>query len=287
MRPSVRAATAATIIVAAGAALAWRALWHEPRRGRLRRRTLRLPRWPDELAGLRVAVISDLHAGAPHVDEARIARLVAAVNRRRPDLVVLLGDFVDPDVKLGSPVTAEAVAERLAALRAPHGVIAVLGNHDWRYGGPGVAAALRAGGIEVLENAAVRAGPLWVAGLADIRTRVPDVDAALEAALADVPARAPVLLLSHDPDVFPSVPERVALTLSGHTHAGQVAIPRLRRGAIPSRYGERFARGHVMEDGRHLFVTAGVGTTGWPIRLLAPAEVVLLELHGDQRGSVR
>ena len=96
-----------------------------------------------------------------------------------------------------------------------------------------------------------------------------------------------MLLLSHDPDVFPSVPERVALTLSGHTHAGQVAIPRLRRGAIPSRYGERYARGHVIEDGRHLFVTAGVGTTGWPIRLLAPAEVMLLELHGDQRGSVR
>jgi predicted MPP superfamily phosphohydrolase len=287
MRRRAHAATAATIVATAGAALAWRALWHEPRHGRLRRRTLRLPRWPGELAGLRVAVISDLHAGAPHVGEARIARLVAAVNRRRPDLVVLLGDFVDPEVKLGSPVTVEAVAGRLAALRAPHGVIAVLGNHDWRYGGPRVAAALRAGGIEVLENAATRAGPLWVAGLADVRTRVLDVEIALHAALAEVPAGAPVLLLSHDPDVFPSVPERVALTLSGHTHAGQVAIRRLRRGAIPSGYGERYASGHVVEDGRHLFVTAGVGTTGWPVRLLAPAEVVLLELRGDQRGSAR
>ncbi len=283
MRRSAQPATAATMVVVAGAALAWRALWHEPRHGRLRRRTLRLPRWPDALAGLRVAVISDLHAGAPHVDEPRIARLVAAVNRCRPDLVVLLGDFVDPEVKLGSPVTVEAVAGRLAALRAPHGVIAVLGNHDWRYGGPRVAAALRAGGIEVLEGAAVRAGPLWVAGLADVRTRVLDVEVALGAALADVPAGAPVILLSHDPDVFPSVPERVALTLSGHTHAGQVAIPRLRRGAIPSGYGERYAHGHVVEDGRHLFVTAGVGTTGWPVRLLAPAEVMVLELRPDRR----
>jgi uncharacterized protein len=284
MRSSVRAATAAATIAAAGAALAWRALWHEPRRDRLRRRTLRLARWPAELAGVRVAVISDLHAGAPHVDEPRVARLVAAVNRSRPDLVVLLGDFVDSHVKLGSPVTPEAVAGRLAALRARLGVVAVLGNHDWRRDGPRVAAALRACGIEVLENDAARAGPLWVAGLADARTRIADVAAALGAALAGVPDGAPVLLLSHDPDVFPSVPDRVALTLSGHTHAGQVAIPRLRRRAIPSRYGERYAGGHVVEGGRHLYVTAGVGTTGWPVRLLAPAEVVLLTLRPAQRG---
>jgi predicted MPP superfamily phosphohydrolase len=284
MRSSVRAATAAATVAAGGAALAWRALWHEPRRDRLRRRTLRLARWPAELAGVRVAVISDLHAGAPHVDEPRVARLVAAVNRSRPDLVVLLGDFVDSHVKLGSPVTPEAVAGRLAALRARLGVVAVLGNHDWRRDGPRVAAALRAGGIELLENDAVRAGPLWVAGLADARTRIADVAAALGAALAGVPDGAPVLLLSHDPDVFPSVPDRVALTLSGHTHAGQVAIPRLRRRAIPSRYGERYARGHVVEGGRHLYVTAGVGTTGWPVRLLAPAEVVLLTLRPGQRG---
>jgi predicted MPP superfamily phosphohydrolase len=284
MRRSVRAATAATLAAAVGAALAWRALWHEPRHGRLRRRTLRLPRWPAELSGLNVAVISDLHAGAPHVGEPRLARLVAAVNRCRPDLVVLLGDFVDPHVKLGSAVTPEAAAGRLAALRARHGVVAVLGNHDWRNDGTRVAAALRAGGIEVLENAAVRAGPLWVAGVADARTRIADVAAALGAALADVPQGAPVLLLSHDPDVFPSIPDRVALTLSGHTHAGQVAIPRLRRGAIPSRYGERYAHGHVVEGDRHLYVTAGVGTTGWPVRLLAPAEVVLLALRPGQRG---
>src|SRR5687767_7890820 len=102
MQHPVRVAAAIAAVAAAAAALAWRALWHEPRHGRLRRRTLRLPRWPTELSGLRVAVISDLHAGAPHVDEARLERLVAAVNRRRPDLVVLLGDFVDPTVKLGT-----------------------------------------------------------------------------------------------------------------------------------------------------------------------------------------
>ena len=135
--------------------------------------------------------------------------------------------------------------------------------------------ALSGVGIEVLENRAVRAGDLYVAGLADLRSRRPDLPTALE----DVPADAPVILLAHDPDVFPFVPDRVALTLSGHLHGGQVAIPILRLPAIPSRYGERYARGHVVEDGRHLYVTSGLGTSGLPLRLFRPPEIVILELR--------
>jgi uncharacterized protein len=88
-----------------------------------------------------------------------------------------------------------------------------------------------------------------------------------------------VVLLSHDPDVFPYVPDRISLTVSGHTHGGQIAIPWLRRPAIPSRYGERYAGGHVIEDGRHLYVTSGLGTSGLPLRLMAPPEVVVLALR--------
>jgi predicted MPP superfamily phosphohydrolase len=256
------------------AAVAWRALWQEPRSDRIRERTLALERWPGALAGLRVAVISDLHAGAPHVDAERLRRLVRAVNRRAPDLVVLLGDFVDPDVHGGSPLRAETVAGALGDLRARLGTFAVLGNHDWRNGGERVAWVLRAAGITVLENDAAPAGPLTVVGLADARERRPDV----AGALAGVPGDTPVIVLSHDPDLFPLIPDRVALTLSGHTHGGQVAVPWLRRPLIPSRFGERYARGHVVEDRRHLYVTSGVGTTGWPVRLLAPSEAVILAL---------
>jgi predicted MPP superfamily phosphohydrolase len=272
-RPGRRAAAAG----AAGglaAAVAWRALWQEPRSDRVRERTLALERWPPELAGLRVALVSDLHAGAPHVDAARLRRLVAAVNRRAPDLVVLLGDFVDPNVHGGSPLRAEAVAEALAGLRARLGTFAVLGNHDWVNGGERVARALRAAGITVLENDAAPAGALTVVGLADARERRPDV----AGALAGVPDDTPVIVLSHDPDLFPRIPERVALTLSGHTHGGQVAVPLLRRPLIPSRFGERYARGHVVEDARHLYVTSGFGTTVWPVRLFAPPEAVILAL---------
>jgi predicted MPP superfamily phosphohydrolase len=126
----------------------------------------------------------------------------------------------------------------------------------------------------VLENEALRAGDVWLAGVEDTRHRSPDVEEALGA----VPDGAPVILLSHDPDLFPKVPDRVALTVSGHLHGGQVGVPLVRRRFIPSRFGERYARGHVVEDGRHLYVTAGFGTTGWPVRLLAPPEVVILRL---------
>ena len=93
-----------------------------------------------------------------------------------------------------------------------------------------------------------------------------------------MPPGEPVLVLSHDPDAFPHVPARAALTLSGHLHGGQVAIPLLRRPAIPSWYGERYARRHVVEGGRRLYVSSGLGTSGLPVRLLAPPEVVLLTL---------
>jgi len=131
----------------------------------------------------------------------------------------------------------------------------------------------------VLENDALAieapGGRFHVAGLADLRNRRPDVGAAL----ARVPPGEPVLMLAHDPDLFPLVPERVALTVAGHTHGGQVALPYVRRPFIPSYFGERFARGHVVEHGRHLVVGAGLGTSGAPIRLLAPPELLVLELH--------
>jgi uncharacterized protein len=272
--PRPRTAAAAAAGAAAAAAVAWRALWHEPRSGVVRERDLALPRWPDALAGLRVALISDLHTGAPHVDEERLERLVAAVNARRPDLVLLLGDYIAPAVRFGSVVEPPAVATRLGALRAPRGVVAVLGNHDWHNDGPGMRAALRAAGIPVLENDARDAGGLWVAGVEDARYCSPDPARALR----DVPGDAPVIVLSHDPDVFPTVPGRAALTVSGHLHGGQVGVPVVRRPFIPSRFGERYAAGHVVEDGRHLYVTTGIGTTGWPVRLFTPPEAIVLRL---------
>jgi len=254
--------------------LVW-AAWVEPRRLVVRRRTLRLPRWPAELDGLRVALVSDLHAGAPQVGPRAVARVVRAVRRRRVDLVLLLGDFVDPDGTLARPVAPEDVAAALAPLRG----VAVLGNHDWATDGARVAHALRAAGTTVLEDDAVavelRGTRLWLAGLADATERSPDVGEALR----DVPDGEALLVLSHDPDLFPRVPARAALTVSGHTHGGQVNLPGLKARMIPSRFGDRYARGHVVEGGRHLYVTSGVGTSTHPVRFGRPPEVVVLTLR--------
>ena len=259
---------------AAAAAAVW-ALLVEPRRLVVRRETIRSPRWPSGREPLRLALVSDLHTGGPHVDAERVARIAARVNREEPDAVLLLGDFVDHEVTLGDDVAPEPVARALGSLRAPLGTFAVLGNHDWRFGGERVTAALERAGIRVLENDAARAGDVWFAGVGDARMRLADPDAAL----ADVPDGEPVVLLTHDPDVFPAVPGRVALTVAGHLHGGQVGIPLLRRRVIPSRHGERYARGHVEEGGRHLYVTQGVGESSHPFRLAAPPEIVLIELR--------
>jgi predicted MPP superfamily phosphohydrolase len=158
----------------------------------------------------------------------------------------------------------------------------VLGNHDWSVDGTRVRDALRDGGIRVLENEATALhDDLFVAGLADPYHR--DVD--VEAALADVRHDATVLLFSHDPDLFPRVPERVALTLSGHTHGGQVALPGVRAKWTPSRFGERYSGGHVVEGGRHLFVSRGIGTSRLPVRLGAPPEIVVLSLRPEGPSS--
>lgn len=235
--------------------------------------------WPAGRPPLRVALVSDLHAGGPHVDPERVARIAARVNGEQPDVALLLGDFVDHEVTLGHEPSPEPVARALAELNAPLGTIAVLGNHDWRFGGERVTAALAGAGIRVLENEALCVatpdGPVWFAGVGDARMRVADVTAALR----EVDQGEPVILLTHSPDVFPEVPAHVALTVAGHLHGGQVGIPLLRRFVLPSRHGERFARGHIEEGGRHLYVTQGVGESGQPLRFAAPPEVVVIELR--------
>ncbi|HEU0025224.1 MAG TPA: metallophosphoesterase [Thermoleophilaceae bacterium] len=257
------------------AALGFRTFWWEPRRVQRSEETLELPGWPPKLSGFRVGVIADLHVGAPHVPLAQVDRLVAWMNEQRPDLVVLLGDYASPRVLGGRRVPPGPVAASLGKLRAPRSVYAVLGNHDWWVHGRAMGDALTAAGIRVLENEAERTGQVWVAGLADLREREPSIGEAFGA----IPEGEPVLALSHDPDLFPFIPDRVALTLSGHTHGNQVNVPVLRNLVTPSHFGTRYGGGHVVEEGRHLFVSRGVGTSTLPGRFRAPPEVSVLELQ--------
>ena len=250
----------------------------EPGWVRLNQVRIESDRWPAGRAPLRVAVLGDLHIGAPHMDLDALDEVVARVNAEQPDIVVLLGDYVIHGVLLGSFVQPEPIARSLAALRARHGVFAVLGNHDWWYDGPRIRLALESAGIIVLESEAAARdlpdGRIWIAGLADDTTRLPNP----RRTLAAVPTDEPVIVLAHDPAVFFDVPARAVATLAGHMHGGQVYLPLLGALITPGRAPARFAYGHIREDGKDLYVTAGLGTSILPVRFNMPPEIVILTI---------
>lgn len=263
------------ILVGVATTLLW-AFWWEPGRLVVREVRLDLPGW--NRPPLRVVLFADLHVGSPRNGMDRLRRLVDRVNGLEPELIVIAGDLVIDNVFGGEFVSPEEIGGELARLEATHGVFAVLGNHDRWLSAERVTAVLDSAGITVVENRAAHldvGDGFWVAGASDVWTGHPD----LERALGAVGETDPVLLLTHNPDLFPEVPRRVTLTVAGHTHGGQVVLPFVGRALTPSRFGERYAVGHIVEDGRHLFVTSGVGTSRLGVRFLAPPEIVLLELH--------
>ncbi len=244
------------------------------------------PNWP---AGrkLTITVIADLHAGGPHITLPQIVRIVDTANALRSDLIVLLGDYKArykiPFEQIDDPLWGA----ELARLQAPLGVWSILGNHDWWFDQHGVRGALAGARIPVLENEAVRLGApgqqFWLAGLGDQeahwigRGRFRGVDD-LPGTLKQVRTEDPVVLLVHEPDIFTRVPQRVSLTLAGHTHGGQIRVPLIWPSFVPSKYGARFAYGHVVENNRHMIVSGGLGTSTIPARLGVPPEILHITL---------
>jgi len=276
------------------------ALGVEPWRHRIVRYRPRPANWPDDLR-LKIALVADIHACEPWMDLERVASIVTDTNALKPDLILLLGDYMAHHRFVRRRIAAPEWARVLADLKAPLGAHAILGNHDWwddraaqlRGSGPiDARLALEAVGIPVYENSAKRlvkeGRPFWLAGLGDqLAFRFPErggrrsyrgVDD-LPKTLAHVTDDAPVLLMVHEPDAFPNVPKRVALTVAGHTHGGQVALAGFAP-VVPSRFGRRYVRGHVVEGGRDLIVSAGLGCSLLPVRFGVPPEIVLVELGG-------
>lgn len=234
---------------------------------------------------LRIAAIGDVHIGGPHMSLARVDDVVARTNALDAELVVLLGDYIDGHARLADRSSEEqadllAGIAKLGALKAPLGVVAVVGNHDVWYDRDTVVRGLQTAGIRVLENAHVvldRAdgSRIVVAGLEDATTMSPDYAAALMGA----PEGVDRLVLTHSPDPFAASPRGIALTLAAHTHCGQVLVPLLGRPVTPSVFGQRFACGLVVEQGQPMFVTGGLGTSIVPVRFLTPPEIALVTLR--------
>jgi predicted MPP superfamily phosphohydrolase len=261
------------------------ALWAfviEPNRVVVRENEIKLPEWPTAFNGLRIVAVSDLHAGARYIDGAKLEKVVAMINETQPDLIVILGDFIARDEKEKLLMEPEVTAIKLSGLKSKLGVYAVLGNHDWLFDGERVKRSLAAAGIRVLESEVAEiekdGQTIWLLGVPDFWTRQP-ID--LRPALQKINKPGPVIALTHNPDVFPILPSSIILTLAGHTHGGQVSIPFIGRPIIPSRYGERYAIGHIEENGRHLFVTPGIGTTGIPVRFRVPPEISVITVESN------
>lgn len=223
---------------------------------------------------LTCVVLSDLHVGSHAGDLDRLSGIVGEIQARRPGLLLLGGDYVNMQFFGGGRVRPEQIAEILAPLARGTPTAAVLGNHDAEYGSAIVARALEDHGIPVLFNTVrqleTEAGNIHIAGLEDHGTGNRET-ATVFAVLAD-PAR--TLVLAHDPASFADVPKGPIATVSGHTHGGQIRLPVFGAMVNASSAPLGWTHGHIIEEDRHLIVSAGLGTSGLPLRINCPPEIV-------------
>ncbi len=241
--------------------------------------TVRVPDLPSALKGLTIGHLSDLHWG-PYTGQREVRAAVERINALSPDLIVLTGDYVLYSAGYAAPCAGE-----LAALRAPLGIYAIPGNHDYWTDIGEVTAQLRAAGLTLLRNSAQRLEvggiPLWLVGVDDVWEQHHD----LAAALAGVPRDDPVLLLVHEPDLADEVarvPHRILLQLSGHSHGGQVNLPLLGRPVLPW-LGQKYPAGLQSVPGSRLqvYTNRGIGLIAPPLRFNCRPEVALLTLAVD------
>lgn len=271
-------------LVLTGAALLVYAAVIEPQWLKQTRQTVASPTWPKGHPPLRIAFIADLHVGSPFWDLGAVEEVVAQVNALNADLILLGGDFIGSSrMPFGGIVPPEPIAKRLGKLKAPLGVIAVLGNHDNHYDPRRVTRALQAANIPVLENNAVRlqknGKPFWIAGLADDTTTLPQLRRAYIRRIQELVGSTPAIVLTHDPGIFTEIPTTAALILAGHTHGGQVNIPFYGPPFLPSRAPRRHAYGLIREAGKTMYVTSGLSTSILPLRFNARPEIALIVLQ--------
>lgn len=263
------------------ALVAWSFGW-EPSRLTTRDYTLTVPHWPRVCDGLRLDVLADIHTGSPHNGLDKLDRIVDALIASDSDAVVIAGDFVILSVFGGTYIGPEPIAQRLSRLASHKPVYAVLGNHDWWKNGPAISRRFEAAGVHMLEDtstpALIDGCPLTIVGIGDAWEGHPDI----AAAYAGVPDDATIVAVTHNPILLRRLPARTSITLAGHTHGGQIALPVVGRPALWNTGAWGYTAGHIVDAGRHVFVTPGIGTSILPMRLGVPPEISQLTLIGER-----
>jgi predicted MPP superfamily phosphohydrolase len=259
----------------AGGALA-NGFWYEPSQLSVTREEILCPRLPAALDGLRVGLMADIHF-KPDQDDALLEEAVAVLNREKPDIIALPGDFMDTDPTVLLPMLS--ILENLAPA---HGVFASMGNHDgWAFDSSQMRRRFERAGISFLVNRnhgiRVRNENLAIAATDHVWLGKPDPTATLRGIAADTS----VIALVHEPDFFDELTQRreIQLQLSGHTHGGQCRVPFLEYAPVKVAYGKKYIYGAYEQGDSRLFVTRGLGTVGLRVRFACPPEVALLTLR--------
>lgn len=268
---------AALVAMAMGALVIAKA-WHDTMRTPVvERLVVETTALPAGSAPVTIALLADIHVAGPDMPPSRLDAIVAQVNALKPDLVAIAGDLVSEKRTATQVYSAAEVVAPLGNLSAPLGVVVVPGNHDHWFDWPKLAAELaRYPQVTVLQNEAVRRGPLVVGGVDDDFIGMADLWATTTAMAPMDGAR---VLLSHSPDIFPQTPVDVDLVLAGHTHCGQIAWPWGGSPATMSDFNELYACGVVRQHGKTLVTSAGLGTSLLPIRIFTHPEIWLIEIR--------
>lgn len=261
-------------------------------------------------ADIKVGIFSDLHIGVGRGDLKRLEKVVEAINKENPDIIINLGDYHSYTIAK-SKTDTKAISKILKKLKARYGVYSILGNHDGLfihqkvldgsfktldYQKQMVVKIIKDAGIKLLDDSfeviEIRGNKFILVGLTD-KYSAPRTYAQLVLAnkakkaeynnldrvMKEIPQNLSVILLNHSPAIFPDVPDNVNLTLSGHTHGGHINLPVIRDLLMPSIYSGRYSKGLYKEENKNLFVTTGVG--GLQLRINTPPEVVIMTIKGE------
>lgn len=259
----------------------------EPYRLVINEVSLKIPHWNKELNGFKVVAVSDIHGGSHAATEEKIREIAEQVNAQNPDIIVLLGDYVsqvhdDVPIKhrdLKMPI--ETIVQNLSGLKAKFGVFVVIGNHDWWFDEKKCRAEFEKVGFTVLENESrsfevnqqtvniIGIEDFWKRGVVDIKN-----------VLAKLPNQENIIGLTHNPDSFDQTPDSLSILLAGHTHGGQVNFPIIGAPIVPAK--KEYTAGYVEKNGRSLYVTTGIGTSGLPFRFRVPPEILVLTLNSKE-----
>lgn len=254
----------------------------EPRLLRINRQILYVPDANRQLNGLKIAVLSDLHIGTIYIDEKKIEKIISLTNLENPDIIFILGDLDSRSIAY-SYKNKSHIINQFKKLSSKYGTYAIYGNHDFIPANI-VEPILQKSKIPLIVDNFVKISDktreFYVVGLNDKWGN--NSQKSIDNVISEIPEKSAVILLVHNPDVFPLVPQRVNLTLSGHNHGGQIYLPLLGGLFVPSKYNQRYIKGHIAENGKHLYVSSGIGNMA-PVRFGNIPEINILTLRSQDK----